>query len=243
MGQEADRKRLDQWQVAFEGRTQWDVAAEAPTQKSRNTGSSLGVATRTDTKSQQPLAGNRSTSYGTGAWSVSLGVKTITKGTTRHVRSHSSLQSDTSSHASVSQTSRPSPSDSSNPSPSESVLSPPRAHSPPPPSNEPRSPLSKLSLSPPSKESLSTPVVASPPLRWCDAIWHQSGWTTTEGKTMVGSTTVGSATAGPETVAPTTVGRTTMGLWCFSQKLDPLHPLHRHAPPAEPMKQRLCIGC
>jgi len=39
MGQEADRKRLDQWQVAFEGRTQWDVAAEAPTQKSRNTGS------------------------------------------------------------------------------------------------------------------------------------------------------------------------------------------------------------
>ena len=32
-------------------------------------------------------------------------------------------------------------------------------------------------------------------------------------------------------------------LWCFSQKLDPLHPLQRHAPPSDPMKQRFCIRC
>ena len=32
-------------------------------------------------------------------------------------------------------------------------------------------------------------------------------------------------------------------LLCFSQKLDPHYPLHRHAPPSEPMKQRFCIGC
>jgi len=32
-------------------------------------------------------------------------------------------------------------------------------------------------------------------------------------------------------------------LLCFSQKLDPQHPLQHHEPPPEPMKQRLCNGC
>jgi len=37
--------------------------------------------------------------------------------------------------------------------------------------------------------------------------------------------------------------KTNNALLCFSQKLDPHHPLHRHAPPSEPMKLRFCIGC